>query len=170
MELLLVLVLVTLLLAVAGRPARWARRMFTVTGLAHFDVPPGMRAELLDMVPPGMPAPGLLVALTGALELAGAAGLLWTGTSRWAAAGLAALLVAVFPANLYKAATDATLRFDDQLLPRAALQVVFPAAAVVVRCGHRQAMVGSGPDPSRRGKPRGSATAPRAGGPTMPTW
>jgi uncharacterized membrane protein len=47
--------------------------MFTLTGMAHFV---GMRAELIDMVPPALPNPGLLVTVTGALELAGAAGLL----------------------------------------------------------------------------------------------
>ena len=85
MEPLVVLVLVTLVLLAAGaagvrplRPPVVALRgglaaMFVLTGAAHFV---GMRAELISMVPPGLPAPGLLVTVTGLLELAGAAGLL----------------------------------------------------------------------------------------------
>jgi uncharacterized membrane protein len=52
--------------------------MFVMTGVAHFVK---MRAELVSMVPPGLPAPGLLVTVTGVLELAGAAGLLWARTA-----------------------------------------------------------------------------------------
>ena len=70
------------------------------------------------------------------LELAGAAGLLWTRTSPWAAAGLSALLVAMFPANVYKALTDPTIGFDDQLLPRTVLQVIFLAATLAVLAHH----------------------------------
>jgi uncharacterized membrane protein len=57
------------------------------------------------MVPPFLPAPELLVTVTGVLELAGAAGLVWSRTAPWAAGGLSALLVAMFPANVYKPLT-----------------------------------------------------------------
>ena len=49
--------------------------MFTMTGVAHFT--PGMRRDMIAIVPPRLPAPGLLVTITGVLELLGAAGLLY---------------------------------------------------------------------------------------------
>ena len=52
--------------------------MFAMTGVAHFV---GMRDELVAMVPPSLPAPGVLVTITGVLELAGAAGLVYRRTS-----------------------------------------------------------------------------------------
>lgn len=48
--------------------------MFTLTGIAHFV--PKMRAAMIAIVPPRIPAPGFLVALTGVLELLGAIGVL----------------------------------------------------------------------------------------------
>ena len=47
-----------------------------------------------------MPRADLLVAVSGAAELAGAAGLAWAPSRYWAGWGLIALLVAVFPANI----------------------------------------------------------------------
>jgi uncharacterized membrane protein len=148
MEPLIVLVVVTgllLLLGVAG--VRWLRPwpvalrgglagMFVLTGVAHFV---GRRAELVAMVPPSLPAPELLVSVTGVLELAGAAGLLWSRTAPWAAGGLSALLVAMFPANVHKALTDPAIGVDDQLLPRTVLQVVFLAATLAVVAHHVRA-------------------------------
>lgn len=148
MEPLIVLVIVTLgLFAVGAAGVRWLRpwpvalrgglaAMFVLTGVAHFA---GMRAELIAMVPPGLPAPGLLVTVTGVLELAGAVGLLWTWSAPWAAGGLSALLVAMFPANVYKALADPTLRLDDQLGPRSAVQLVFLAATLAVLGHHVRA-------------------------------
>lgn len=71
--------------------------LFTAAGLLHFLRP----APYLRIMPPGLPAPGLLVALSGAAEVAGGLGLLWPATRRAAAWGLLALLAAVFPANIY---------------------------------------------------------------------
>ncbi len=73
--------------------------MFMFTALSHFM--PATRADFIRMVPPQLPAPALLVTLTGVLELAGAVGLLLPGTARLAAWCLLALLVAMFPANIY---------------------------------------------------------------------
>lgn len=103
--------------------------MFTTTGVAHFI---GMRAELVRMVPPDLPAPELLVSVTGVLELAGAVGLLIHRTAPWAAAGLTAMLVAMFPANVYAAVNHVTTAWEDQLVPRTILQLVFLAAAGAV--------------------------------------
>ncbi|GAA5137571.1 DoxX family protein [Pseudonocardia adelaidensis] len=106
--------------------------MFTLTGVVHFV---GMRHELIAMVPPALPAPGLLVALTGVLELAGAAGLLLPRLAHWAAGGLAVLLVAMFPANVH-AALEGT---GTPLLPRTAMQVLFLAATLAVVAHHVRA-------------------------------
>ena len=49
---------------------RWAlAAMFLLTASAHFT---SMRADLIRMVPESLPAPGLLVTLTGLAEIAGA--------------------------------------------------------------------------------------------------
>jgi uncharacterized membrane protein len=143
MEPLIVLSTVTLLILAAGaaglrrvRPWPVALRgglaaMFTFTGISHFGAF-GVRDELIAMVPPALPAPELLVTVTGVLELAGALGLLLPGTWPWAAAGLSALLVAMFPANVYKALEDPTLRASQQLGPRTALQGIFLGATLAV--------------------------------------
>lgn len=163
---LVVLTTVTLLLLAAGaagvrrlRPWPVALRgglaaMFTLTGLSHFV---GMRADLISMVPPGLPEPALLVTVTGILELAGAAGLLWRPTAPWAAAGLSALLVAMFPANVYAAVAGLTLDGEPAmaLLPRTLLQVLFLGATLTVlvwHVRHRRSATATGAvggDPSR---------------------
>jgi uncharacterized membrane protein len=102
--------------------------MFVLTGGAHFV---GLREELIAMVPPFLPAPGLLVTVTGVLELVGAAALLWSRTAGWSALGLTAMLVAMFPANVHRALSG-PVSWDDQLVPRTLMQVVFLAATVTV--------------------------------------
>jgi len=140
---LVVLVVVTVALRAAGaagvtRLRSWPialrgglAAMFVVTGASHFV---GLREDLINMVPPALPEPGLLVSITGVLELAGAAGLLWRRTAPWAAGGLAALLVAMFPANVYAALEGLTLNGAPAmpLIPRTVLQVVFLAATLTV--------------------------------------
>jgi uncharacterized membrane protein len=74
--------------------------MYAFTGSAHFG---RQRADLIRMVPPGVPAPAGAVAATGALQFLGAAGLLAPATAPLAGRCLAALLVALFPANVHAA-------------------------------------------------------------------
>jgi uncharacterized membrane protein len=129
-----VLVVVSLVLLLVRRHWSIALRgglaaMFTLTAGAHFI---GMREQLIAMVPPALPEPGLLVTITGVLELVGALGLLWTRTSPWAAAGLSAMLVGLFPANVYAAEHGLSPSLGDQLLPRTLLQIVFLAATLAV--------------------------------------
>ncbi|RYY17432.1 MAG: hypothetical protein EOO36_09735 [Cytophagaceae bacterium] len=71
--------------------------LFVGAGLLHFLHP----APYLRIMPPALPAPRLLVLLSGAAEVAGGLGLLWPATRRWARWGLLALLLAVLPANIY---------------------------------------------------------------------
>ncbi|OLT26963.1 hypothetical protein BJF83_19825 [Nocardiopsis sp. CNR-923] len=145
MEPLITLVGVTMALWVAGalgvrRLRSWPvalrgglAAMFTLTGVVHFV---GMREELIAMVPPALPAPGLLVTVTGVLELLGAAALLWSRTAPWAAAGLTALLLAMFPANVHLALTATDLAAHQELAPRTAMQAVYLAGTVAVLVAH----------------------------------
>ena len=75
--------------------------MFVLTGVAHFVQP--LRGDMIAIVPPRLPAPALLVTITGVLELLGAVGLLIPATRVAAAVCLFLLMVAMFPANVYAA-------------------------------------------------------------------
>lgn len=78
--------------------------MFAFTALSHFL--PRTRGDLVRMVPPALPSPGLLVTVTGIFEMLGAVGLLipqFAPASAWA---LLLLLVALLPANIHAARTN----------------------------------------------------------------
>ena len=109
--------------------------MFVLTGVAHF-VPP-LRAALIAIVPPQLPAPGLLVTLTGVLEFLGAAGLVVPATRVAAAGCLLLLMLAMFPANIYAARMpNPPKSMTTQLSVRTVMEVVFLAAAVAVAVGN----------------------------------
>lgn len=72
---------------------------FVVAGVNHFLNPD----FYVDMVPPYLPAPAALVLLSGVFEVLGGVAVLAPGVRSQAGWGLIALLVAVFPANLYMA-------------------------------------------------------------------
>lgn len=103
--------------------------MFVLTGGAHFV---GLRSEMIAMVPPALPMPGLLVTVTGILEFAGAAGLLWRRTAPLAAGCLWVLLIVMFPSNVYAAQQGIADGPFEQLLPRTVIQLVFLAATAMV--------------------------------------
>ncbi|HYB83529.1 MAG TPA: DoxX family protein [Mycobacterium sp.] len=108
--------------------------MFVLTGVAHFAPP--MRADLIAIVPPRLPAPGLLVTITGALELLGAVGLLLPVTRVAAALCLLVLMLAMFPANVYASRMPNPPKSMTTQLPlRTAAEVVFLAAAITVAVG-----------------------------------
>jgi uncharacterized membrane protein len=109
--------------------------MFVLTAVAHFAA--NRRADLIAMVPPMLPRPDLLVTVTGVLELAGAIGLLIPQTARWAASGLALLMLAMFPANVSAARRGLNLggRPVTPLGIRTALQVIFVTAALAIPFG-----------------------------------
>jgi uncharacterized membrane protein len=111
--------------------------MFVLTGVAHFAPP--MRADLVAIVPSRLPAPGLLVTITGVLELLGAVGLLLPVTRVAAALCLLALMLAMFPANVYASRMpDPPKSMTTRLSLRTAAEVVFLAAAVAVAVGGGQ--------------------------------
>jgi uncharacterized membrane protein len=72
---------------------------YTFAGVLHF----AKSAMYLKIVPPYIPLPLAMVYLSGAAEIAGGLGLLIPQVRRAAAWGLVALLIAVFPANVYMA-------------------------------------------------------------------
>jgi uncharacterized membrane protein len=69
---------------------------FIVAGVLHFVIP----KFYLAIMPTWLPAPLLLVQLSGVAELLGGIGLLVPSTRRAAAVGLIVLLIAVLPANV----------------------------------------------------------------------
>ncbi|MFV8049252.1 DoxX family protein [Mycobacterium sp. 48b] len=108
--------------------------MFVMTGVAHFVNP--LRHDMIAIVPPSLPAPGVLVTVTGALELAGAAGLLYPPTRVAAAICLFLLMLAMFPANVYAARMpNPPKSMTSRLGVRTAEEAVYLAAAVVVAIG-----------------------------------
>jgi uncharacterized membrane protein len=108
--------------------------MFTLTGVAHF-VPP-KRRDLIAIVPRQLPAPDLLVTITGVLELLGAAGLLLPATRVAAAGALLVLMLAMFPANVYASRMpDPPTSMTTRISWRTAAEAVFLVAATVVAVG-----------------------------------
>jgi uncharacterized membrane protein len=108
--------------------------MFVMTGVAHFV--PAMRRDMIAIVPPRLPAAGLLVTITGVFELLGAAGLLYPATRVAAAVCLFALMLVMFPANVYAARMpNPPKSMTSRLDVRTAEEIVFLGAAVVVGLG-----------------------------------
>jgi uncharacterized membrane protein len=108
--------------------------MFVLTGVAHFV--PALRGDLIAIVPPQLLAPGLLVSVTGVLELLGAVGLLVPATRVAAAVCLLVLMVTMFPANIYAARMPNPPKSMTTQLPlRTAEEIVFLAAAITVAIG-----------------------------------
>ena len=105
--------------------------MFLVTASAHWG---RGRQDLIRMVPSVLPAPNLLVTVTGVLEILGAIGLLIPATSRIAACSLAILLIALFPANI-RAAREGLMILGRRAMgvpARGALQLLFIGALAAV--------------------------------------
>jgi uncharacterized membrane protein len=100
--------------------------MLCFTAAAHFN---SMRADMIAMVPPSVPNPGLMVTFTGVCEILGAVGLLVPRARRIAAAALIVFMLAVLPANIHAARTGVTLRGAPAtpIAPRVALQGLFIA-------------------------------------------
>ena len=88
-------------------------------------------STFVGMVPPWLPMPMLLVVVSGVCELLGGVGVLVPATRVAAGWGLIALLVAVFPANVFMALRNAQppRRTVDKwvLWVRLPLQAIFVA-------------------------------------------
>ncbi len=72
---------------------------FIAAGVLHFISP----RPYCAIIPPSLPSPVVLIYMSGAAEIAGGVGILLARTRKLAALGLIALLIAVFPANIYGA-------------------------------------------------------------------
>ena len=71
--------------------------LFVVAGAGHLRNP----EPYLQLMPPQLPFPRELVLISGVFEILGGVGVLVRRTRKLAAWGLVALLIAVFPANVY---------------------------------------------------------------------
>ena len=79
---------------------------YVVAGILHFVVP-----ELyVQIIPPILPAPLALVYLSGVAEIAVGIGLLLPRTRRYSAWATIALLVVIFPANVYMATSGVIVK------------------------------------------------------------
>lgn len=79
---------------------------YVVAGVTHFVVP-----ELyVQIVPPQLPFPLVLVYMSGIAEVVLGAGLLLERLRRLAAWGIIVLMIAVFPANVYMATSDVVIQ------------------------------------------------------------
>ena len=81
--------------------------MFLFTGTSHFT---SMKYDFAAMIPPPLPNDLWVIYLTGVLEIAGAVGLLIPRTRRLAGICLVLMLAALFPANVYAALNEVSLR------------------------------------------------------------
>ena len=81
--------------------------MFVFTGATHFTA---MKHDYAAMLPDPLSGNLGLIYLTGALQIAGAVGLLISRTRRLAGICLVLLLVAMFPGNVYAAVKEVAFR------------------------------------------------------------
>ena len=96
-------------------------------GVTHFATP----EPFVRIVPAWLPAPLVLVWVSGIFEVLGGAGLLVPRTRRAAGLGLVALYVAVFPANVNQALH--AISFDGMTpIPPAVLWLRLPLQAVLI--------------------------------------
>ena len=100
--------------------------LMTLAGVMHFVSPQGYVA----IVPKWLPAPAALVAVSGVFEILGGVGLLVPATQHFAAWGLVALLVAVFPANVNMAMHH--LPLGERPMPTWALWARLPLQGVLI--------------------------------------
>src|SRR4028119_1756146 len=98
--------------------------MFLFTGISHFT---SMKYDFAAMIPAPLPNDLWVIYLTGVLEIAGAIGLLIPQTRKLAGICLVLLLVALFPANVFAALNEVTLRgaAATPLWARAPMQLLY---------------------------------------------
>jgi uncharacterized membrane protein len=99
---------------------------FIGAGFNHFRNPQFYK----EIVPHGFGPPGMIVAISGICEIAGGLGLLIPALRRTAGWGLIALLVVVFPANIYMALEPQ--KIPDMHYPQWALWLRLPLQAVFI--------------------------------------
>ena len=100
--------------------------LFIAAGANHFISP----APYLAIMPPWLPWPEALVSISGIAEILGGLGLLFARTRKLAALGLIALLIAVFPANVYAALNG--MNVGDSQIPAWLLWLRLPLQAALI--------------------------------------
>ena len=108
--------------------ALWALAAAMVgVGVLHFVQP----KPFVRIVPKYLPAPLALVYISGVFEILGGIGLLIPETRTWAAWGLIALYLAVFPANIYMLTHNISLN-PKKPIPRWMLWLRLPFQFVFI--------------------------------------
>jgi len=105
--------------------------VYVLAGVMHFV----STKTFARIVPPQLPRPTALIYLSGIAEVALGVGVLVRRTRRRSAWGLVALLIAVFPANVYMAIDETMLEeVPDRVrsLARAALWLRLPLQGILV--------------------------------------
>ncbi len=120
-------------------------------GVLHFTSPDGF----VRIVPRALPAPLVLVFVSGAFEILGGVGLLVPRVRRAASLGLVALYVAVFPANVNMAMND--LQLGSSHIPTALLWLRLPLQLVLIALA---LWVGRTPPPVDPSNPAGKQGLP----------
>jgi uncharacterized membrane protein len=95
-------------------------------GVAHFRQP----QSFVRIVPDYLPSPRLLVYISGVFEILGGLGLVVPLTQKWAAWGLIALFIAVFPANVNMALEK--IPFGSLPTPQWMLWLRLPLQGVII--------------------------------------
>jgi len=123
---------------------QWALRVVValpllLSGLIHFT----RTALLATIIPPFFPHRPLLVLLSGAMELAGAVGLLLPAFTRLASVCLALMMIAIFPANVYANQSVGGLHMPSVPV-RLAMQLIYIVLLLVAGWGipHRKLVAG----------------------------
>lgn len=111
--------------------------IFVVAGVGHIAAT-GFFARI---VPPWLPYPHALVLASGAAEMLLGVLLLMPKTRRFAAWGLIALLIAVFPANIYMYQNS-----DMFGLPRLVLLLRLPIQGALIAWAYRYTKIIAGSD------------------------
>jgi uncharacterized membrane protein len=107
-----------------------AAAAFVYVGTLHF-----IHLDFFQkIVPPIFPAPALLVMISGVCEIAGGLGLLIPPLRVAAGWGLIALLIAVFPANIYMALRPDAI--PDLHVRQSLLWLRLPLQAVIIYLVH----------------------------------
>ncbi len=101
---------------------------FAMAGIGHFLIP----KFFLRMMPPYIPWHKPIVYLSGLAEVGLAALLLIPAYRVWAAWGIVALLVAVFPANVYHFTSSGSADSGGMHIPKWALALRLPLQLVLV--------------------------------------
>jgi len=115
------------------RPLRYLIGLLYIgAGVTHFPIP----MVFAQIVPPQFPYSVALVYLSGIAEIVLGAGVLFRRTRRQSAWGLVALLLAVFPANVYMATSGMAAEMVPDWardIAQLAAWVRLPLQAVLIR-------------------------------------